>query len=99
MASVGTRACAVLVFEPGNFDVPPSLIPGHHRQWCFDPGIVARVALGLHSEKAFVFTPTKIGRAVDGVALYSLVQGSLGGVFPNSEQVEIKVITKLGQFR
>ena len=53
--------------ELGNFYVPsslpPSLIPGHHLPRRFDPGVVARVALGLHSERAFVFTPTKTGLA------------------------------------
>ena len=42
----------------------PPVIPGHHLRPCFDPaGIVARVALGLHSEEAFVFSPTKTGLA------------------------------------
>ena len=67
--------------------LPPSLIPGHHLPWRFDPGVVARVALGLHSEKAFVRVYADKDRTCARVQCTSLVQGS-----PKSSQVKSFVI-------
>ena len=54
----------------------PPVIPGHHLRPCFDPaGIVARVALGLHSEEAFVFSPTKTGLAWGARACKAALSG------------------------